>query len=372
MMVVGGYTAMTGTGLACLEDGPIVLFNITSGQWMDGYSPERYGLYGVHEKVQTVIGGTATGNATVTAPVPSGWATPALGDVFSTPYDFGKMKTYWPYNSSVPTNTTDTPVASTKPRGVPSWVAPVLGVVLGLVLMTGSILLMCIWRRRLAARAGSDVSSSTDVMSERLYYFVKGHPQHKPSIGVVSSCEDSDIDRTISRNTVSPLAETSASPPLTIHEMDDNQITELPDTSSPVELNDTERTPTNTSATSLQSQRVAGFTPLQTSFNTFGSLRSSASQYSVGPSSGSGGTTPATPQYPSRRGTRLSTISAVSFNGSEDANGYCLNTIVSPIGPVSPPVEDGGGKSPDDYITAAGMSPLRNVVSKEDFLHETR
>lgn len=228
MMVVGGYTAMTGNGLACLVDGPIVLFNITSGQWMDGYSPERYGLYGVHEKVQAVIGGTATGKATVTAPVPSGWATPALGDVFATPYDFGKMKAYWPYNSSVPTNTTDTPAASSKPRGVPRWVAPVLGVVMGLVLMTGSILLMCIWRRRLAARASSDASSSTDVMSERLYYFVKGHPQHKPSIGVVSSCEDSDIDRTISRNTVSPLAETSSSTPVTIHEMDDNQITELP------------------------------------------------------------------------------------------------------------------------------------------------
>ncbi|OAA76727.1 Galactose oxidase/kelch, beta-propeller [Akanthomyces lecanii RCEF 1005] len=373
MMVVGGYTPPTGTTLTCLEDGPIVLFNITSGEWMDSYDPSKYGAYGVHASVQATIGGDSTGNATATKPVRSGWATPALGDVFATSYDFGKIKTYWPYKSPA-TNKTESPRQPSPPdqksKGVPGWIAPVLGVVLGLVLLTGGVLIFCIWSRRVASRRGDDAPSSHEAMSERIFYWAKANSQRK-SPTLTSSCGDSVLERSATQKTSSTTAATpsptsdsgvvEASPP-TCHEMEDTQIAELGDTSSPVELHDT-------GLTTADAVRVnAGFAPLLTTFSSFAALRSFADDCPIPVSSISGSgseRTPSTTQHPSRWPRKMSVISSVSFESGNGTNAHSPSSIVSPIGPRTP-ARGGHDDNHADGEVAAGASPFKNVMSKSN------
>ena len=152
MMAFGGYTPRAGVAQDCLDGGPVVIFNVTSGEWMDSYDPTKYGKYGVPDKVQSVIGGDAAGAATMTKPS-DGWATSALGDVFATSYDMSKITTYGPYTPApTPTSRPNLPSSgggsSGGGSGLPSWVAPFLGVVLGVLALTAAIVLYCLWRKR--------------------------------------------------------------------------------------------------------------------------------------------------------------------------------------------------------------------------------
>lgn len=398
MMVVGGYTPPRGNTLICLEDGPIALFNITSGEWMHAYDPTTYAAYGVHEKVRATIGGNSTGHATATTPIPSGWATPALGGVFSTPYDFGKIKTYWPYKPSS-TNRTESPTQppptpEKQPKDRTGWMAPVLGVVLGFAMLTGCLLIFCIWRRRAGARRGSDVSSSHDAMSERIFYWVKGHSHRKSPDTLASSCEESETGRSptspqshfaaATSPTASKTTDAADASSSNCHEMENTQIAELDgtfntrptssshtfkrladslvDTSPPLELHGTGLTPAEAV------RRSAGFAPLVTTFSSFGSLRSSSGDSPVPVSSISGGVsdgTPSTPhpssRWPPRNG---SVLSSVSFDSSNATNAYSISSIVSPIGPTSAPMRDDDNNADGEATT--GTSPLRNVMSKKN------
>jgi hypothetical protein len=180
MMVFGGYTPLPGSVMGCLAGGPVVIFNMSSGEWMDSYHPEVHSDYGVPDKVVEAIGGDASGGATLTTPAPSGWATDALGDVFSSAYDMAKISTWYPY-----------PVAETDPprpdlpdddggsgSGLPSWVAPVLGVVLGLMVVTGAIVVFCLWRRRKFLRSRSSDAGTEDA-GLRIMSWIKGQPSEK-------------------------------------------------------------------------------------------------------------------------------------------------------------------------------------------------
>ena len=117
MMVFGGYAPEAGTVPSCLDKGPVVIFNTTSGQWMDSYDPTKHSAYGIPEKVRAAIGGNAAGGATVTEPVPSGWATSALGDVFAQKYNTSKITTYWPYGAAPATGRPDLPKDSNSGSG---------------------------------------------------------------------------------------------------------------------------------------------------------------------------------------------------------------------------------------------------------------
>ncbi|TQW00846.1 Galactose oxidase/kelch, beta-propeller [Cordyceps javanica] len=364
MMVVGGYTPLAGTTLKCLEGGPIALLNITSGEWMDHYDPTAYGPYGVHEKVQTTIGGNSAGHATVKSPVPSGWATPALRSTFATSYDFSKMKNHWPYEPQAK-NKTDSP-ANPSPSGkgseaVASWIAPVLGVVLGLVLLSGGLLAFCIWRRRVAARPGSDASSSNEAMSERLFYWVKGSPQRRPTVtSTQSCCAASDVECSPTQESIPATDDGSVSAASPVcHEMENTQIAELDDTSPPVELHGTGVTATDVA------WRRAGFTPLITSFGSTRSVRSVTVESPVAPCSVSGGSsdgTPSTPRHPWRWVRRLSVISSVSFGTYQESNADSHNVIISPIGASSSPTVSSENNADDD--SASGVSRLRLATKK--------
>ncbi|KJZ77946.1 hypothetical protein HIM_02583 [Hirsutella minnesotensis 3608] len=239
MMVFGGYAAEAGSAPSCLDKGPIVIFNTTSGEWMDTYDPAYYGEYGVHEKLRAVIGGGASGGATATAPVPSGWATSELGDVFAQKYDMSKIKTYWPYGAAGPTGRSELPADYGGGEGdkrhiiIPAVLVPVV------FLLGASFMAWLLMRKRRARRNGSDESSSYEAAS-RIRSWIRGQTAEK-SLSSSSSAVPSPSPH-LAKHTPS-LPSTSEVTPSPHHEMADTQVAELGDTSPPAELFDTGLTP---------------------------------------------------------------------------------------------------------------------------------
>ncbi|KAF3072173.1 Kelch repeat-containing protein [Trichoderma lentiforme] len=245
MMVIGGETASVNDTVACLEDGPIIMFNLTSGEWMDSYDPTVYGEYGVPDKVQAVIGGKASGGATATQPAVSGWATPDLGKVFATTYDQKKISTYWPYpaaqTSNPPAESPQPPTPPSKSKGLPSWVGPVLGVILGLIALTCIIVLFCLWRRRKNLKNRSSTNTSEEA-GRRILSWIRGQPpNHKaPTETTTEDTPGSPGMQEYIYPSFTPSNSTSVPPQ--VHEVADTQLVELDDTTR-VELQDTGLSP---------------------------------------------------------------------------------------------------------------------------------
>lgn len=230
LMIIGGYTSLGGSSLTCLQDGPIVMFNMTSGEWMDSYDPSKFGNYGVPDKVQAVIGGTATGGATLTQPSPSGFANTALGKVFTDTYD-QKITTYWPYAPAAATSPPAQTPAPTQPNnnkkgGLPSWVGPVLGVILGLIALTCIIVLFCLWRRRKNLKNRTSTNTSEEA-GRRILSWIRGQPpSHKaPTETTTEETPASPEMREYLYPNYTPSASTSVPPQP--HEMADTQLVEL-------------------------------------------------------------------------------------------------------------------------------------------------
>ncbi|KAH7363611.1 hypothetical protein B0T11DRAFT_282887 [Plectosphaerella cucumerina] len=227
MMVVGGMTSLAGDDLTCLPS-LIQVYNLTSGRWMDGYDPDKHADYGVPAAVREVIGGSAEGGATLMTPE-AGWSDERLADVFATPYPTSKIQTWHPYprapEAGRPTIEPggDVIAGGDDGGGVPKWVGPTLGVVLGLlftVLLVGGI-----WfcrRRRKPRREGVGTEDKARIMS-----WMRGQPTlQKPS-----TVTSSDADAVAEQAATTP----SVPPPEMMH----TPIVELHDTSAPPELSDT-------------------------------------------------------------------------------------------------------------------------------------
>lgn len=215
MMVFGGYAAEAGDLPSCLDGGPIVVFNITSGEWIKSYDPATYGPYGVHENVRAVIGGDASGGATATAPAPSAWAAPELGRVFADRYDSSKIKTYWPYQTSVTSGRAEIPAgqaSNSKRVIIPAVVVPI-------VVLAG--MAVVVWGYRLR-RHRSRVSSSqdSDEAAMRIRSWVRGQATGK-SLTMTSSGAVSPEPEMMSASPMSPVSLS------THHEMADTQVAEL-------------------------------------------------------------------------------------------------------------------------------------------------
>ncbi|KAK0701845.1 hypothetical protein B0T26DRAFT_757823 [Lasiosphaeria miniovina] len=179
MMVIGGSPTIPDTvsPLTCLTE-PIRLFNVSSGAWMTSYDPAKYSNYSVPSGISDKIGGSATGGATATAPSPSGFASTGLAQVFATPYPTSKLTRFYPYASAAPANNTNpnTPAASDQPSGggVPAFLPPVLGVVLGLVFLTMIAVLILLWRRRRLFKARMSDTETEDTNGHRIMSWMRG------------------------------------------------------------------------------------------------------------------------------------------------------------------------------------------------------
>lgn len=178
MMVIGGAPAQPGSPTTCLEGGFIELFNLSSTKWLDQYDPNVWSEYKVPSMIYQMIGGDEFGSATSTTPAPTGWATPALASVFATTYPTSKITTYYPY-AAVTTNGSTLPTVSATGGGgggVPKFLPPLLGVILGLILVSSIVVGILIWRRRRLFKKNGGRSEMTDENGHRILSWIRGQP----------------------------------------------------------------------------------------------------------------------------------------------------------------------------------------------------
>lgn len=226
MMVFGGYTSQKGASLTCLDRGPIIVFNLTSGIWMDGYSPAKYADYGVHEKIITAIGGTASGGATATSPRPSGWSSTELGAVFSIAYDTKKIKQYWPYSSESAPPSSPTTFSPRVPDSPSS--DHLLSIILPAVLVPVALSIgigVALWYL-CARRKGSSDDSTADESGLNIMMWVRGQGAAKQAM--MESSQKTETGTSPGIEDISAFAFESAEKAETIHhEMEDTQVSEL-------------------------------------------------------------------------------------------------------------------------------------------------
>lgn len=184
MFVVGGYGTQDGTQPLCLDKlgGVVRVFNLSSATFLDSYNPNVWSQYSVPSAVVEAIGGNAKGNATKTSPT-NKWNDVALSTLFGTAYNntAKPIPTWYPYplNDTLPTSTTaPQPVTSSphKSGGLPSWVGPVLGIVLGLMALTALVVIFLIWRRRRYLRNTQSEAGTSDLNRHRIMSWVRGMP----------------------------------------------------------------------------------------------------------------------------------------------------------------------------------------------------
>jgi hypothetical protein len=143
MLVFGGRAGDGDT--LCVEGGIIQVFNMNKARFEDKYDPTKWSEYKVPDLVIAKIGGGRDGGATALSP--SSWADNDLKNLFETKYT-KPVSIWYPYPAQ---NTSISPPAKPTPApsgGLPKWVGPVIGVILGLIFITGVVFCWLLWRRR--------------------------------------------------------------------------------------------------------------------------------------------------------------------------------------------------------------------------------
>lgn len=148
MFVVGG---MHQSQASCVG-GIIQVFDLNSLQFQDSYSPTTWASYQVPSMVSAFIGGDAQGGATKTAI----WSDESLSKIFQTKYT-GSTTNYYPYPLASNTASTDSSSHSSSNK----WLAPVLGTVLGLLVIAIILFGILLARRRKLLRRSNSVSNSS-------------------------------------------------------------------------------------------------------------------------------------------------------------------------------------------------------------------
>ncbi|TVY36673.1 Kelch repeat-containing protein, partial [Lachnellula subtilissima] len=171
MFVIGGYASLPDDSPPTCVDGNLIqIFNLSSIEWITSYNPKIWSNYTVPSMISAMIGGTGTGSATQTAPSPSGFSDNSLTALFASPYNSSKIVDWYPYNPSTTpdSRTTILPTSVAKSGGTPSYLAPVLGVVLGLFFVTLLIIAFLLWRRRrIFKQNGTGTQSEAGTLDNR-------------------------------------------------------------------------------------------------------------------------------------------------------------------------------------------------------------
>ncbi|KAH7319901.1 hypothetical protein B0I35DRAFT_223039 [Stachybotrys elegans] len=197
MMVFGGYTPVPGASMNCLEDGPVLNFNLSSGQWMNSYDPRNHPDYGVPRAVYDIIGGDSTGGSNITGPS-GGWQSRELEEIFENrTYNISRIWEHTPYNVDSEPGPPNSPGNGPEEggggnNGLPSWVAPVLGVVLGLMLLAAILVIFFLWRKRKIFKNRSSDSGTNNRILPWLW------AQPSPEKGMTSTASEITAARTLS------------------------------------------------------------------------------------------------------------------------------------------------------------------------------
>lgn len=180
MMVIGGTTAQDSSGYPCVTD-IVQLFNVSSATWLERYDPTVWSNYSVPSVIYEAIGGDGSGHATATKP--SSWDDAALGNIFQVAYATSKITTYYPYNAVTTTASGTNPTTTTESKessgnGVPQYLPPLLGVILGLIFISSIVVLIVLWRRRKLLKKNGGVSVvSTDEHGGWIMSWINGQPR---------------------------------------------------------------------------------------------------------------------------------------------------------------------------------------------------
>jgi hypothetical protein len=165
MFVVGGVHQSQ----AYCVDGIIQVFDLNKLRFRDSYTPTSWSTYQVPSIVSAVIGGDAQGSATKIAT----WSDATLGQIFQTKYT-GTMQKYYPYPLASSVVSSDSGGHSSSNK----WLAPVLGTVLGLLVIAIILFGILLARRRKLLRRNNSVSNSSTSAhrSSRYMRWVNGIP----------------------------------------------------------------------------------------------------------------------------------------------------------------------------------------------------
>lgn len=230
MFVVGGYTSQTTEDNypACIEGNIVQNFNLSSGEWLTSYSPLVWSNYTVPSAIVSKIGGTSTGGSEIIQPSPSGWSDPALATVFGTEYVGTPTTNWYPYNLSSPSSSSTSSSSSSSSGGLPSWVGPVLGVVLGLLALSAIIAGFLLWRRRqYKKRRGSATTAETpDTRRGRILSWVRGQPMGMPPGKAMTVTSEATEAPTSPYSELEGPSVTSKT--VSVSEVADQQIYEMP------------------------------------------------------------------------------------------------------------------------------------------------
>ncbi|KAK0712214.1 hypothetical protein B0T21DRAFT_297528 [Apiosordaria backusii] len=252
MLVIGGHPPVQNikNSIRCLDE-PIRVYNLSTGTWLNRYDPGVWANYTVPEAIRDKIGGSPTGGATLTKPSPS-FVSTALASVFATPYDKTKIKTYYPYPAEPQVNNTNpnAPPAATEGAqggGTPSWLGPVVGVVVGLVVITLIGVGIFLWRRR--KYLGPDAATKSEAGTENTRTRVMNWIPRPGGPGPASPPQEPDdvkphfaaaAEYYGSHGSVTDVDSVGGAPtPFSISEMMNTEVrrpVELPDNSGPAEL----------------------------------------------------------------------------------------------------------------------------------------
>ncbi|KAM9876022.1 Kelch repeat-containing protein-like protein 3 [Verticillium dahliae] len=401
MMVIGGMTSEAGDNLECLT-GLIQIYNLTRSQWMDGYDPERRGY--------------------LTTPSPSGWSDDKLADVFATPYSTSKIQNWYPYQrvteASQPTfepggDGKNASGDSGDGGGMPKWVGPTLGAVLGFVFLVAFLAGFCLWRRRKLCYQGA----RTEYNGTRILSWIRGQPTEDKALTLTTLEElPSNADTVVGHAASSPSV--PILPVVSQSEMMDTTIAELPGLSLPPTTSISRLTSTTEISQGLLSSLIQALLPCSSVSDDV--LSASRSSGVLGPRSLADSPTrsvvsPIDAPGPavgmrdrilsvvsgmSDRDTgHLRQISEVTVNAASDAGSSSPATIISPLDvsaahitmsipiPISPPTaglsfEDEGDRTaptptglfellPNELITLlASLLPVTDVISLKRATHD--
>jgi len=244
MMVIGGIAQSAGNTVRCLE-GAVQVFNMTSAEWMKSYDPTVYmDKYAIPTQVVKAIGGTPAGGATQTKPK-GDWDEAGLGSVFAKPYDRSKIATYFPYASAETDQPGRTDLVNQGGGNLPSWVAPVLGVVLGLVFLSALVVGILLFRRRklLKRNGGTTTVTTADDNGGRILSWIRG--QHASEKAPTVMSDETTLHLNDLDSKIAPVVKSHPTGPSTVatYEAPNNTFYEMPDSSRPLELGDTGLSP---------------------------------------------------------------------------------------------------------------------------------
>ena len=171
MIVFGGYTALSGTVPKCVDGGLVQIFNLSSAEWIESYNPTQWSEYSVPSAIFQKIGGSEKGGALATAPQ-GGFDNSSVKALFEGKYDATKISKWYPFQLATPNVNATVPTLIPSPpgnnnNGTPSYLAPVLGVVLGLFFITLIVLAVLLFRRRKLLRSQTATQSESGTIENR-------------------------------------------------------------------------------------------------------------------------------------------------------------------------------------------------------------